>query len=88
MGEREMLTLNMVMVMARPVVQRQLEVGGSSEMDQIEYKVLDLYISISRIPGHRCSIGQSSSLRAMLTDRYSCDWSETNITNNSGTGVP
>lgn len=86
MGERKMLTLNMVM--ARPVVQRQLEVGGSSEMDQIKYKVLDLYISISCIPGQRCSIGQSSSLRAVLTDRYSCDWSETNITNNSGTGVP
>ena len=86
MGERKMLTLNMVM--ARPVVQRQLEVGGSSEMDQTEYKVIDLYISIFRIPGQRCSIGQSSSLRAMLTDRYSCDWSETNITNNSGMGMP
>lgn len=81
-----MLTLNMVM--ARPVVQRQQEVGGSSEIDQIEYKVLDLYISISCIPGKRCSIGQSSSLRAMLTDGYSCDWSETNVTNNSGTDVP
>lgn len=68
------------MVIAGPVVQRQLEVGGSSEMDQIKYKVLDLYISISCIPGKRYSIGQSSSWGAILPDGYSCDWSETNIT--------
>lgn len=75
------------MVTAGPAVQGGLEVGGSSEMDHIESSVLDLCISISCIPGKRCCIRQSSSLRVMPTDGHSCEWSGTNIPSNSGTGV-
>lgn len=60
-----MLTFNMVM--ARPVVQRQLRWVAFRNI-QIKYKVLDLYISISCISGKRYSIGQSSLWRAILPD--------------------
>ena len=74
-------------VTAGPAVQGGLAVGGSSEMDHIESSVSDLCISISCIPGKRCLIGQSSSLRLRPTDGHSCEWSGTNIPSNSGTGV-